>query len=662
MPAVAPTPVDALPPFPSTSSPATFDDLADDHVEALPGFRTQVNALGTNVYENAVFAKDQADLADADRVTTLGYRNEALDYRNTASAHKDAAAASALSAVNAPGSNGTSVTAATIGAGTKTVTTQTGKNWVVGQPATMALRTDAGNYLMWGTISAYNSGTGSWSLLVGAGDFKGSGTYSDWVIGLAGQEGPPGADAMLTTPTLVISGATTLVAGNNGYTCKVVGGAPITLDTLGPTGLYEGWGITLVPDTPASQPVVTADFGAGSEVRVVAGTTDLSVQQVSGVYSVRWLPRGNAVPVFGGLGTPAVINAGACSQGLCSVAISATRSMVLYASASHRPRLALINNLTGAVISTSGDLEAVALSGATPQGARVDDNTAAFIWSVSGAVKAVLGTNTADVVGSGAILAVEAVNSNCQSIALQAAGKLIATYSDTSNTRTSGLTLTVSGTTLTGNTRYTLLSNSCAQIRTAVISATQSVAAFVPTGTVSIMQALPITEAANVLTFPATSETIYRTQVGAAYGDICYLTGARLVVTAGTDAPNGGRAASFVLDVTGTGASAKLQPGAQRPITTPSGMLSGHRLAKVNTTTLMHLASIYTSAAGAVVEVLYVEGDAVRPGGAKQLIRNVSLMDLAYSQSTRWYGLAVYADADNSNYPTSMTFNLGSVA
>jgi hypothetical protein len=38
---------------------------------------------------------------------------------------------------------------------------------------------------MYGTITAYNSGTGSMSVLVGTG-FIGSGTFTDWTIGLSG--------------------------------------------------------------------------------------------------------------------------------------------------------------------------------------------------------------------------------------------------------------------------------------------------------------------------------------------------------------------------------------------------------------------------------------------------------------------------------------------
>ena len=52
----SPTPVDALPSAPATTSPANFAALADAFVAALATFRTQLNALATNVYANALDA------------------------------------------------------------------------------------------------------------------------------------------------------------------------------------------------------------------------------------------------------------------------------------------------------------------------------------------------------------------------------------------------------------------------------------------------------------------------------------------------------------------------------------------------------------------------------------------------------------------------------
>jgi hypothetical protein len=51
---VSPTPITTLPAAPSTASPSNFSTLADAFLGALATFVSQVNAIGTNVYNNAV--------------------------------------------------------------------------------------------------------------------------------------------------------------------------------------------------------------------------------------------------------------------------------------------------------------------------------------------------------------------------------------------------------------------------------------------------------------------------------------------------------------------------------------------------------------------------------------------------------------------------------
>jgi hypothetical protein len=69
----------------------------------------------------------------------------------------------------------------TIGVGTQTFTTQTAKAWVVGQFVSIAGAAPAN--AMNGYISAYNSGTGSMSVVVST--ISGSGTFASWTIGLS---------------------------------------------------------------------------------------------------------------------------------------------------------------------------------------------------------------------------------------------------------------------------------------------------------------------------------------------------------------------------------------------------------------------------------------------------------------------------------------------
>ena len=128
----------------------------------------------TNAASSAGTATTQAGIA----TTQAGIATtQATNSANSATA----AAASAVSALNAPGTSGTSTTSLTIGVGTQTFTTQTAKAWVVGQFVSIAGAAPAN--AMNGYISAYDTGTGSMSVVVST--ISGSGTFAAWTIGLS---------------------------------------------------------------------------------------------------------------------------------------------------------------------------------------------------------------------------------------------------------------------------------------------------------------------------------------------------------------------------------------------------------------------------------------------------------------------------------------------
>ena len=109
--------------------------------------------------------------------------NAATSATNSANS-ATASAASATTAVNAPGTSGTSTTSITIPAvnNSVTFTTQTAKAWVVGQFVTVSSTASPANF-MYGYITAYNSGTGSMTVFVQT--IGGSGTLASWSIGLS---------------------------------------------------------------------------------------------------------------------------------------------------------------------------------------------------------------------------------------------------------------------------------------------------------------------------------------------------------------------------------------------------------------------------------------------------------------------------------------------
>lgn len=85
-------------------------------------------------------------------------------------------------AVNGINYSGTSTTSVAIGTGSKSFTTQAGKNFTIGQSVRVAYTTTPANY-MDGQVTAYNSGTGALTVNVAA--VGGAGTWALWTISLA---------------------------------------------------------------------------------------------------------------------------------------------------------------------------------------------------------------------------------------------------------------------------------------------------------------------------------------------------------------------------------------------------------------------------------------------------------------------------------------------
>lgn len=154
-------PVPNITPLPTPpsrgQSPATFVVDADAFFDALPNFVDEVNAAG-----------DEIDAAVA------------------AAASSSAIAIAAATATTV----GTSTSSVAIGTGSKAFTTQAGKNWIVGTYLIIASAANPANFMA-GQVTSY-SGT-SLTINVPTGGTGGSGTFADWNIGLAGQQGAPGA-------------------------------------------------------------------------------------------------------------------------------------------------------------------------------------------------------------------------------------------------------------------------------------------------------------------------------------------------------------------------------------------------------------------------------------------------------------------------------------
>ena len=101
--------------------------------------------------------------------------------------------------LSAGGYSGSSSTSVLIATGSQSFTASTGRVWGTGTQLIISSDADPTNY-MHGAVTSYNAATGA--LVVDVNDIGGSGTYSDWIIELSGEQGPPGP---ATTTTRVVT-------------------------------------------------------------------------------------------------------------------------------------------------------------------------------------------------------------------------------------------------------------------------------------------------------------------------------------------------------------------------------------------------------------------------------------------------------------------------
>ncbi len=211
------------------------------------GAASSAAAAAQAAESGALAAQAAAELAETNAQTAEANAETAEANAETAEANAEAAQAAAEAARDlaqnyAAALTGTSTTSLSVGTGSKAFTTQSGKQWSLGQRL-RAASDDGVSFIMEGEVTAYSST--SLTILV---DYtEGTGTHADWNISIAGSrgsvgpEGPegPAYSSAQGTDVTANSNTTYTLDYDNGVWYKVTASSSFTLNLTFPSGVYS---------------------------------------------------------------------------------------------------------------------------------------------------------------------------------------------------------------------------------------------------------------------------------------------------------------------------------------------------------------------------------------------------------------------------------------
>lgn len=234
-------------PVPNRNDRINFAARGDATMTALPAAIDGVNTNIAYVADALDYVDEQIDAAEQAVDDAADQVDLAAHQVTLAAEQKTLAQGFALAAVNAPGTSSTSSTSASIGTGSRNLTTQTGKGWLPGMHIIVAENTAPSTRQMYGVLTAYDGGTGVISFDVPFDGALGSGTYSAWTISLTGPR------IRSNNVPIAVTGTTVTAVAGGVYSLQNASAATVTL-----------------PASPASGDRVTVYCSNGREDNVLA--------------------------------------------------------------------------------------------------------------------------------------------------------------------------------------------------------------------------------------------------------------------------------------------------------------------------------------------------------------------------------------------------------
>lgn len=328
--AIQPVPsVVTLPAAPDPNNRATFNTLSYPWAVAQVQLRTDLIGLADNMLNNAnEVVSIAADVTTKQGIASTAATN-AGTYASNAFTYMNAAATSALTAVNAPGTAGTSTSSVTLSVGLKSIVTQTGKAWSVGQTVNLARTSAPTTSKAVATIAAYNSGTGAMDLNIAAtADITGAGTFTDWTISLAGLTGAAGAAGAAGTVAMgrkTITGTDTLGVADLGKITTCTGTNDYTVTLAAAATLGANWFVPIRNDGTGTVTLAHASIDGATSKALNPG--DVLYLQCDGS-DVRTV-KIDGDPRFGTPGAATVVNS-TTINGLTVCTLSSTLALLMY--------------------------------------------------------------------------------------------------------------------------------------------------------------------------------------------------------------------------------------------------------------------------------------------------------------------------------------------